>query len=67
MALRECCDAFATAKNVKVWRITVEEIPAKVGKGTEVALCPRGKDRLDKFIARGTAPPNPSKETETPA
>ena len=66
MALRECCDAFGTANGVKLFRITVEEIDKRCGTGTEVALSPRGKARLDNFLVRGITPPNPKKEKETP-
>lgn len=64
MALKPCCDVFGTAAGVKKYRVEVHEIVGQAGEEVEsklgrieLDLCPRGLDRLQHFIARGTAPP----------
>ncbi len=70
MALVEkrVCDVFGTTAKVMLFRIDVSQIEEADGTGIEVDLCPRAKKRLDRFIARGTTPPNSDngKAEETP-
>lgn len=60
MAMQEVCDVFGTARNVRRFKVVVqEEGGQEVVIDESVALSPKGLDRLVNSVNKGMQPPKP--------